>query len=70
MVAAKEWTKLDPKDAKIIALTTRLSKLEENQASVFATVQRVGSNRTQTRTNIDTKRRDPNKNYVDGLKDI
>ena len=40
MVSAKEWTKTDPKDAKIIALTTRLSKLEKNITSVLATFQR------------------------------
>ena len=27
-VAAKNWNKIDPKDAEIIALTTRLSNLE------------------------------------------
>ena len=29
MITAKEWTKTDPKDATILALTTRLSKLEK-----------------------------------------
>ena len=34
-VAAKEWTKTDPKDAKTLALPTRLSKLEKNKTSVI-----------------------------------
>ena len=37
MIAAKEWTKTDLKYAKIISLTTRLSKCERNNTSVHAT---------------------------------
>ena len=29
MVAAKEWTKMNPKDAKTIAWTTRIYKLKK-----------------------------------------
>ena len=68
MVAAKEWTKTDPKDDKIIVLTTRLSKLEKDKTSVLATVQVGRANITQTRTKI--KRRDPNKSYAEGLANI
>ena len=45
MLAANEWTKTDPKDAKILALTTSLSKLEKNKTSVLETTQGVGGNR-------------------------
>ena len=68
MVSAKEWTKIDPKDAKICALTTSLSNLEKNKISVLATFQGGGSNRTQIRTN--TKVRDSNMSYVERLKKI
>ena len=68
MVAAKEWTKTDPKDDKIIVLTTRLSKLEKDKTSVLATVQGGRANTTQTRTKI--KRRDPNESYAEGLANI
>ena len=30
MLAAKEWTKIDPKESKILALTACLSNLEKN----------------------------------------
>ena len=39
MAEEKEWTETHPKDAKIIALATILSKLEENQTSAVVTVQ-------------------------------
>ena len=68
MVAAEEWTKIDPKDAKIIALATRLSKLEKIKTSVLATVQGGGSNTTHNQTN--NKGRDINKSYVEGLNNI
>ena len=53
MVESKEWTKTDPKDAKIIALKTRLSMLEK-KTSVLTTVQGGGGNITQTRTITNT----------------
>ena len=31
MAASREWTKIYPKDAKTLALTTSLSKLEKKQ---------------------------------------
>ena len=31
MVAAKEWTKTDPKDSKILSLTTMISKLYQKK---------------------------------------
>ena len=57
--------KIDPKDAKTLALETNLSKLEENKTSVLATVQVVGGNRTQTHTTTDTKVRYPSKSYAE-----
>ena len=33
MIAAKEWNKIDAKDAKIPALTTHLSRLESDGSS-------------------------------------
>ena len=68
MVSEKEWTKTDHKYAEIIALTTCLSKLEKNKTSILATVKGGGGNITQT--HINTKRRYPNKSYVEGLKNI
>ena len=68
MVAAKKWTKTDPKDSQILALTTRLTKLDKTKTSVLATVQEGGVNTTQTRTN--TKERDPNTSYVEGINNI
>ena len=68
MVAAKEWTKTDPKDSQILSLTTRLNKLDKTKTSVLATVQGGGGNTTQTRTN--TKERYPNKIYVEGINNI
>ena len=67
MLTSKEWTKTDPKDAKIIALTTCLSKLDKN-TSDFVTVQGGGGNITQTQTN--TKGRYPKKSYAEGLKNL
>ena len=68
MVSAKEWTKIDPKDAKICALTTSLSNLEKNKISVLATFQGGGSNTTHNQTK--NKGRDINKSYVEGLNNI
>ena len=68
MVVAKSWTKIDPKDAKSLALTTYLSKLEENKTSSVGTVQGGECNRNQTP--IKTKVRYHNKSYVEGLKNI
>ena len=51
MTAAKECTKTDPKDAKILALKNRLSKLDKNKNSLLATIQVVGGNITHTHTN-------------------
>ena len=68
MVVAKEQTKTYPKDTKILALTTCLSKLQGNQLYVLAAVQLVGGKRTQARTNTHTKLRDPKNSYVEGLK--
>ena len=48
MVQAKQWTKTYPKDDKILALTTRLSKLDKN--SVLATFKGGGGNRIQNHT--------------------
>ena len=70
MAAAKYWTKIDPKDAKIILPTNYLSKLDENQTSVLATFQEGGGNINQTHTNTNTKVRHPNKSYVEGLNRI
>ena len=70
MVALKKRTNTNPKDAKIIALTTRLYKLEENQTYVLETVQGGGGNRTQTRTNTDNIVSDPNKSYVEVINNI
>ena len=69
MVSARERTKTVPKDDKIIALITCLTKLENTKTSVLATVQGGGGgNRTQTRTN--TKVRDPNNSYVEVINNI
>ena len=35
MVAAKEWTKIDPNYAKALTLTTRLSKFEKTKLIYF-----------------------------------
>ena len=67
MVAAKYWTKKEIKDAKIIVLTTRLYKLQK-KTSILETVQGGGGNITQTRAN--TKGREPNMIYVEGLNNI
>ena len=45
MEAAKEWSKIDPKDATIISITTRLYKLEK-KTSVLVTLQGGGCNIT------------------------
>ena len=68
MVASKECTKTDPKDAKIPALTTRLSKLERNKTSVLEKFHGGVSKITQTLTN--TKVRYSNKSYVEVLNNI
>ena len=67
MVAAKEWTNTDPKDAKVLALTTRISKLKRKN-SVLETFQGGGCNRTHTRTN--TKGRYQNKINVERLNNL
>ena len=67
-VATKERTKIDPKAAKMLTLTTCLSKLYKNKTSVLAIVKGGGGNKTQICTS--TKRRDPNNTYVEGLKNI
>ena len=59
MVAEKEWTKTDPKDDKILALKTCLSKLDKNKTSFLETFQGGRGNRTQTC--INTKGMYPNK---------
>ena len=64
----KQCTKIDPNDAKVIALTTLLSKLEKKNAYVIATVQSFGVNRTQTLTN--TKGRDPNKSSFEEINNL
>ena len=51
MLEAKQWTNIDPKDSKIIALTTRMSDLDKCKRCVFVTVQGGGINRYQTQTN-------------------
>ena len=68
MVATKELTKIDPKDDRILALTTCLTKLEKDRTYVLAIVTVGGGNRTHTRTNI--KGRDPNKSYVEVINNI
>ena len=68
MVTSKECTKKYPKGAKIIDLTTSSSYLDKDKTSVLETVQRGGVKITQTRTN--TKGRDTNKSYVEGLAKI
>ena len=54
-------------DAKILALTNSLSKLEK-KTSILETFQIGGVNRTQICTN--NKVRDPNKSYVEELNNI
>ena len=68
LVASKEQTKTDIKDAKIITLTTCLSKLERKKQYILVTVQGGGVNITQTFTN--TKGREPNNTYVEGLNNL
>ena len=68
MVAAKEQIQTNPKDAKIIAVTTFLSKLDKTRTSVLEKVQRGRGNKTHT--HIKTKGRDPDKSYVGELKNI
>ena len=46
MVTAKEWTNIDPNDAKILAQTTRFSKLQKNKTTDLETVQGGGGNIT------------------------
>ena len=46
MVASKEWTKTDPKNDKILALTTRLFRLDKNKTYVLAKFQGGGFNIT------------------------
>ena len=53
MVAEKEWTKIDPKDAKILALTTCLSKLDKNKTYFLETVK--GGEGNITKTCVNTK---------------
>ena len=65
MVTAKQWTKTYPNDAKILVLTTRLSKLDQYKASVLSTVQGGGGKKTRTLTK--TKMRGTNKSSVEGL---
>ena len=67
MVPAKEWTNTDSKDAKILALTTCLSKFDI-KTSILASVQRGRGNRPHTCTN--TKGREPNQSYVEELNNI
>ena len=62
---AKELTKKDTKDAKILALTTHLSKLDKSKTSILETVQGGGGNINVTR--INTKGRDLNKISSEGL---
>ena len=68
MVAAKELTKKYTKDAKIIVITTSLSKLEKNKTYVLATIKEGGENINLTWTN--TKGRDPKKSYVERLNNL
>ena len=53
--------------SKIIALTTCMYNLDK-KTSVLEKVQGGGVNMTQTCTN--TKGKDPNNSYVDGLKNL
>ena len=68
MVAAKEWTKIDPKDDKILSLTTLLSKLDEIKTSVLANVQVGWGNINHTLDNIKGKY--PNKSYIQVINNI
>ena len=68
LVAAKKRPQKKPKNAKILSLTTRLSKQEKNKNSVLATVKGGGGNITHTRTN--TKVSYPNKSYVEVLNNL
>ena len=68
MVSEQEWTNTDSKDSKIIALENRVSKLDKNKTPVLATVQGGEGNINQTHTN--TKGRETNKSYVEGLKNL
>ena len=65
IVASKKWTKTYPKDANIIALTTRMYRLEKTQTYVLAKFQRGGDNITYTRKN--TEKREPRKSYVERM---
>ena len=67
-VATKEWMKIDPKAAKMLTLTTCLSKLYKNKTSVLAIVKGGGGNIIQICTS--TKQRDHNNTYVKGLENI
>ena len=68
MVATKEQNNTDPEDDKILALPTRLSKLEKNKTSVLEKVQGGGGNITHNHTN--SKGRYPNKSYVQVLNNL
>ena len=67
-VAAKNWTKIDPKYEKSIALTTHMSNSDKEKTFVLGTVQGRGGYRTHTHTN--TKGRDPNKSYVEVIANL
>ena len=68
MVAAKYWTNTYPKDAEIITLPTRLSKLEKKY--FLETDQLGGVNVTYNRNNTNNNRRNPNKIYVEEINNI
>ena len=67
-ITSKELTKTDTKDDKILALTTRLYKLQKNKTSVIARVKGGGYNINQNRTN--TNLRDPKNSYVEVLNNL
>ena len=52
MASAKEWNIPYPNDYKIIALTTRLSRLERTKTFDLEILYTENSNLTQTRRNI------------------
>ena len=52
MVVKKEWTNKDPKDAKMLVLTTILYGLNRTKTSVLETVYTEKPNRIQTRRKI------------------
>ena len=67
MVAQKEWNKTDPKDAKILALTTRLNKLEKEKKPAANPTPPAGSNSVGGKGTAPKGVQKDGKTYVEGL---